>query len=168
MIKVFSSRKFKSILAVLAIFVCISNLTNEAYASSKSTKLSSNQKIEKVISLANKQLGKKYKYGATGPKNFDCSGLTYYCFKNAVGQTIPRTSSQQSKKGKYISISKLKRGDLVFFGNKKTKKVSHVALYIGNNKFIHSPKPGDVVRIDSMKTSYYKNRALHGRRFFGN
>lgn len=125
---------------------------------------SQNQQIESVIALAYKQLGKKYVYGAAGPNNFDCSGLTSYCFKNAIGKTIPRTSREQSKTGTYVSLSNLKRGDLIFFGNKKTGKVSHVVIYLGNNQYLHSPRTGDVVKISSTNTSYFRANALFGRR----
>ncbi|MFB6469528.1 C40 family peptidase [Cytobacillus sp. Hz8] len=105
-----------------------------------------------AIKVAKAQLGVKYKYGGFSPAGFDCSGLVGYSFKKA-GKSLPRSASAIYKKGKKVSKSNLKSGDLVFF---KTdgKSVSHVGIYIGKGKFIHSANSG--VRIDSLSSSYWK------------
>ena len=72
-------------------------------------------KANEVIAYAKTLLGKPYVWGAQGPNSFDCSGFTYYVFKNKAGIVLPRTSSAQSKYGTYVSKSNLKAGDLVFF-----------------------------------------------------
>ena len=105
-------------------------------------------KAEAALKVAKAQLGKPYKWGATGPSSFDCSGLTYYAYKNGAKVSIPRTSREQSKYGKKVSKSELKPGDLVFFG--KGSSVSHVGMYIGNDQYIHSPQTGDVVKISKL------------------
>ena len=105
-------------------------------------------KAEAALKVAKAQLGKPYKWGATGPNSFDCSGLTYYAYKNGAKVSIPRTSREQSKYGKKVSKSELKPGDLVFFG--KGSSVSHVGMYIGNDQYIHSPQTGDVVKISKL------------------
>ena len=107
-----------------------------------------NAKAEAVLKVAKAQLGKPYKWGATGPNSFDCSGLTYYAYKNGAKVSIPRTSREQSKFGKKVSKSELKPGDLVFFG--KGSSVSHVGMYIGNDQYIHSPQTGDVVKVSKL------------------
>lgn len=107
-----------------------------------------NAKAEAVLKVAKAQLGKPYKWGATGPSSFDCSGLTYYAYKNGAKVSIPRTSREQSKYGKKVSKSELKPGDLVFFG--KGSSVNHVGMYIGNDQYIHSPQTGDVVKISKL------------------
>lgn len=104
--------------------------------------------ISQVIDVAMDQLGKPYKWGATGPNSFDCSGLMYYSFKQGANKTIPRTSSQQSTYGTKVTKSQLKPGDLVFFGS--GSRVSHVGMYIGNDQYIHSPQTGDVVKISKL------------------
>lgn len=109
-----------------------------------------NSKAEAALKVAKAQLGKPYKWGATGPSSFDCSGLTYYAYKNGAKVSIPRTSREQSKFGKKVSKSELKPGDLVFFG--KGSSVSHVGMYIGNDQYIHSPQTGDVVKISKLSS----------------
>ena len=107
-------------------------------------------KAEAAVKVAKAQLGKPYKWGATGPSSFDCSGLTYYAYKNGAKVNIPRTSREQSKYGKKVSKSELKPGDLVFFG--KGSSVNHVGMYIGNDQYIHSPQTGDVVKISKLSS----------------
>ncbi|GGV28228.1 C40 family peptidase [Streptomyces spectabilis] len=102
-------------------------------------------KAEKVIAFAEKQIGKPYVWGATGPGSYDCSGLTQAAWKTA-GISLPRTTWDQVKVGTKVSTSSAKRGDLVFFYD----DISHVGIYIGNGKMIHAPKPGANVRVESI------------------
>lgn len=83
----------------------------------------------KALKIAAAQKGDPYKWGATGPDRFDCSGLTQYAFKQA-GKKIPRVAADQYNKSKRISASSRKPGDLVFFG----KPVYHVGIYAGSGK----------------------------------
>lgn len=137
--------------------------SSSSSSSSNNSSSSSNSKADKVISMAKSKLGCKYVWGAQGPSTFDCSGLMVYCFKNSAGINLPRTSKEQSSYGTKVSKSNLKAGDMVFF-NTSGKGVSHVGLYIGNGNMIHAPKPGDVVKIVSINTSYYNSRFVTGRR----
>jgi len=121
-----------------------------------------NSSINNIIKIANAQIGKKYKWGATGPNSFDCSGFTSYIYKNGVGINLPRTSIAQSKVGIKISKNQLKSGDLVFF-NTSGKGISHVGMYIGDSKFIHA-STSKGIRIDSLNSSYYKSRFVTGSR----
>ncbi|SDF50938.1 C40 family peptidase [Pseudonocardia oroxyli] len=98
-----------------------------------------------ALETALAQLGKPYRYGATGPSSFDCSGLTSFAFKNA-GVSIPRTSRAQSTVGTPVSKSDLQPGDLVFF----YKPVSHVAIYIGNGQVVHASTSGQPVKISNV------------------
>ncbi|MEV4428677.1 NlpC/P60 family protein [Streptomyces sp. R-07] len=111
------------------------NLGNEAPAS---------QLGAAALSAAATQLGKPYVSGAEGPNAYDCSGLTQWSYRQA-GATLTRTTYTQQNDGVKIGRSQLKPGDLVFFNN-----LSHVALYAGNNTILHAPKPGAVVRYESM------------------
>ena len=98
--------------------------------------ISSSQNI--IVKTAKKYLGKPYKYGATGPNSFDCSGFVYAVFRE-VGVPIPRTSLAQSKiKGKKLSKSELKKGDLLSFDTSLKGHINHSGIYIGNHKFIHA------------------------------
>ena len=129
-----------------------------------STNSTNPNKIDAVIDLAKKQIGKPYVWGATGPDSFDCSGLTSYVYKNAANISLPRTSSEQAKVGDTISKSDLMPGDLIFSSTNGTGNVSHVGIYIGNNEMIHSPKPGQNVQIVKINTTYWNNVYLHAKR----
>ncbi|MFD0371571.1 NlpC/P60 family protein [Streptomyces sp. NPDC059071] len=97
-----------------------------------------------ALNAAATQLGKPYVSGAEGPNSYDCSGLTQWAYRQA-GVTISRTTYTQQNDGVKIGRSQLKPGDLVFFNS-----LSHVGLYAGNNTILHAPKPGAVVRYESM------------------
>ena len=92
------------------------------------------------------QRGDPYSYGAAGPSSFDCSGLTSYSWKVA-GRTIPRTSRAQSTYGTAVSKSSLRPGDLVFFYS----PVSHVGIYVGNGRMVHSSTYGQPVKLVELK-----------------
>ncbi|MBB6284901.1 C40 family peptidase [Geobacillus subterraneus] len=116
----------------------------------------------RLIAEAKKLVGTPYRYGGTTPKGFDCSGFVYYAHKK-VGVTLPRSSKEMYKKGTYVHKSKLKPGDLVFFDtSKRTKGVSHVAIYIGNNQVIHAVSRG--VKIDNLNSSYWKTKYVGAKR----
>lgn len=109
-----------------------------------------------VVNKALSYLGVPYVWGGTSPSGFDCSGLVQYVYKNATGINLPRVTNQQEKQGTEVSLNALQKGDLLFFGTRGN--THHVAIYIGNNQFVHSPKPGDVVKITNMQY-YYPNFA---------
>ncbi len=97
-----------------------------------------------ALSAAATQLGKPYQSGAEGPNAYDCSGLTQWAYRQA-GVRLSRVTYTQQNDGTKIGRSQLKPGDLVFFNG-----LSHVGLYAGNNTILHAPKPGAVVRYESM------------------
>ncbi|GHH12105.1 C40 family peptidase [Streptomyces lanatus] len=103
----------------------------------------------KALKVAASKKGSPYKWGATGPHRFDCSGLTLYSYKKA-GKKLPRTASQQYNKTRHISASSRKAGDLVFFHS--GSYVYHVGIYAGKGKIWHSPKSGDVVKLQKIWT----------------
>ncbi|TPR42650.1 hydrolase [Apilactobacillus micheneri] len=104
---------------------------------------SQQENFNKVYKIAKKQLGKKYVYGSTGPKSFDCSGFVKYVYKHGVGKDLPRTAQSQYKSSKKVSKHHLKPGDLVFFGGNK-RSIYHVGMYIGKGKMIDSQNRGVV------------------------
>lgn len=124
---------------------------------------SSTNKVQAVLDLAEKQLGKPYVWGAEGPNSFDCSGLIYYVYKNAAGITLPRTSAAQYSAGVAVSKSNLKAGDLIFSSTDGTGNITHVAIYAGNGKMIHAPRSGKNVEKVNMNTNYW-NKAYVGAR----
>ena len=127
------------------------------------TSTPSNNKVQAVIDLAHKQLGKPYVWGAEGPNSFDCSGLIYYVYKNAAGITLPRTSSAQYSAGVAVSRSNLKAGDLIFSSTDGTGNITHVAIYVGDGQMIHAPRNGKNVEKVSINNSYW-NKAYVGAR----
>ena len=143
-----------NLLAIIAVLVSLLACgSSPKYTTGKS---STNKKV--VIKTAKKMLGVKYRYGGTSPKKgFDCSGLVQYSHK-AAGISLPRTTGQLYKAAKRISRRYLQAGDLVFFKTSLSRLVSHVGIYLGNNKFIHAPSSGKRVKISSMKERYWRKR----------
>ncbi len=122
----------------------------------RSNKASSNKYT--VVNTAKKMLGVKYRYGGTSPqRGFDCSGLVQYSYKSA-GINVPRTTRQLYKAVKPISRRYLRAGDLVFYKTSVSRVVSHVGIYLGNNRFIHAPSSGKRVKISSMLDKYWRKR----------
>jgi cell wall-associated NlpC family hydrolase len=105
---------------------------------------------QKALAVAVKKEGSPYKWGATGPNKFDCSGLTLYSFKS-VGKKIPRVAQDQYNKSKHIAKTSRRVGDLVFFGG--SSSIYHVGIYAGHGYIWHSPKPGAKVRKEKIWTS---------------
>ncbi|WP_406206678.1 MULTISPECIES: C40 family peptidase [unclassified Streptomyces] len=114
--------------------------TSEAEAATPATK---------ALQIAASKKGSPYRWGATGPNRFDCSGLTLYSFKKA-GKKLPRTAAQQYNKTRHISANSRKAGDLVFFHS--GSYVYHVGIYAGKGRIWHSPKSGDVVKLQKIWT----------------
>jgi cell wall-associated NlpC family hydrolase len=107
-----------------------------------------------VIKRAAAQKGKPYRWGATGPRAFDCSGLVTYVMKGVGVKHLPRTSSAMAGKAKHVSKAHKKKGDLVFFTS--NGHVYHVAIYAGKGKIWHSPGSGRHVTKIKIWTSSYK------------
>ena len=107
---------------------------------------------EKIVEIAKSKLGCPYVWGATGPDSFDCSGLVYWVYQQ-VGITVPRSTSQYSPYiggSKEVSWDKAQPGDILLTNG-------HAGLYIGNNQYIHSPQPGDVVKIANNAKSAFQH-----------
>lgn len=100
-----------------------------------------------VVRIAASKRGTPYRYGASGPSRFDCSGLTSWSFKR-VGKKIPRTANQQYRASSKISRGSARPGDLVFYGGRHKY---HVGIYAGNGKMWHSPRTGDVVKLSKIR-----------------
>ncbi len=140
-------------------------VSSQYLSATSSGSTSTSSSVDKVISYAKSLLGKPYVWGAQGPSSFDCSGYTYYVFKNSANITLPRVSQDQSNYGTYVSRSNLRAGDLVFFDTSGANdgNVSHVGIYLGNNQFIHASSSKKKVVISEM-TSYYSEAFVRARR----
>jgi len=108
-------------------------------------------------------LGVPYRRGGTGIQGFDCSGFVQAMYENTLGLVLPHNAKAQAAVTKKIDKSELQPGDLVFF-NTLRRAFSHVGIYIGDGKFIHSPRPGGEVRIEDMRESYWVKRFNGARR----
>ncbi len=134
--------------------------------------VSSTELAEKIIEEAYRHLGVRYKYGANGPKSFDCTGFTCYVY-NKFGYKLSRSSKDQAKDGRPVegSFSNLQKGDILIFGSRKNKKViGHAGIFIElvdstarDFRFIHaSTKRG--ITISNLSETYYSDRFLGARR----
>ena len=121
---------------------------------------------ELVLSAMN-FLGVPYRRGGTSEETgFDCSGFTRHVFENSVGLILPRRAAEQARSPQLVPVqqqAELKPGDLVFF-NTLRQTFSHVGIYIGDNKFIHSPRAGGSVRVEDMRQAYWQQRYNGARR----
>ena len=121
-------------------------------------------KASELVLTAMGSLGVPYRRGgnsmATG---FDCSGFVRAMYEQTIGLVLPRRANEQAAATEAIDRKDLQPGDLVFF-NTMRQAFSHVGIYVGENKFIHSPKPGAQVRVESMAVSYWASRFDGARR----
>ncbi|AJO81208.1 MULTISPECIES: C40 family peptidase [Pseudomonas] len=118
-----------------------------------------------VLSRAVNVLGTPYRWGGSSPsKGFDCSGLVKYAFNDVAAVDLPRTSNAMaSGHGQKVERKDLKPGDLLFF-NLKSRRVNHVAIYLGNDRFIHAPRRGKSVTIDTLKKPYWDKNYVVAKR----
>ena len=116
-----------------------------------------------LIMNAMSLIGLSYRFGGNSPtQGLDCSGFMQYIFKRSMGITLPRTSAEMATVGQQVDSANLKPGDMVFFGS--GGRVSHVGMYIGNDRFIHAPRTGRDIEITSMNGNYWKSRYITARR----
>lgn len=116
-------------------------------------------KRTQIIETAKKYIGIPYVYGGSTPSGFDCSGFVMYVYKQC-GITLPRTSYAQATVGTYVTRQNLQPGDIVCFG---TSSIGHVGIYVGNGKYIHSPRTGRSICIEDIDNRY-GNKFAYGRR----
>lgn len=110
---------------------------------------------DELIGSAMGLLGIAYRYGGTSvATGFDCSGFMQHIFRRAMGINLPRTAAEQARMGSPVSRSELQPGDMVFFRTLGGSRISHVGLYIGNDRFIHAPRTGKNIEITSLSHKY--------------
>lgn len=113
------------------------------------------------------QLGKPYRWGGNSPRTgFDCSGLVYYAYKDLVNIRIPRTANEMYhlRDARPVNRSELESGDLVFFRTQGRGTADHVGVYVGNGKFIQSPRTGRDIQITSLSEDYWVRHYVGARR----
>ncbi|WP_301911670.1 MULTISPECIES: C40 family peptidase [Neisseria] len=120
---------------------------------------------DELIGNAMGLLGVAYRYGGTSVSTgFDCSGFMQHIFKRAMGINLPRTSAEQAQMGTPVARSELQPGDMVFFRTLGGSRISHVGLYIGNDRFIHAPRTGKNIEITSLSHKYWSGKYAFARR----
>ncbi|MGB9011661.1 MAG: NlpC/P60 family protein [Aeromicrobium sp.] len=102
--------------------------------------------VERAIAFARAQLGEKYRWGGAGPSSWDCSGLTMRAWQSA-GVGMSHYAGSQYTGFTKVPVSKIKRGDLLFWSDGSARSIYHVAMYLGGGRMIHAPRPGRTVEI---------------------
>ena len=123
--------------------------------------LDSNSVGNRAAAVALNQVGVPYRYGGSSPSGFDCSGLVHYSYASA-GKSIPRTTAGQWANLSPVEGRKLRTGDLLFFSI--AGKMSHVGLYLGDDRFVHAPSTGKVVSVESLRSDYYRQAFIRAAR----
>ncbi|HSN51523.1 MAG TPA: C40 family peptidase [Woeseiaceae bacterium] len=116
---------------------------------------------ERAAAIALQQVGAAYRYGGASPAGFDCSGLVHYAYREA-GKQLPRTTGQLWHSAGSVAHDELQVGDLLFF--RFDGKMSHVAIYVGDERFVHAPSTGKRVSVDSLDAEYYRRALVRGGR----
>jgi hypothetical protein len=120
---------------------------------------------DRIVETARSYIGLPYRWGGSSSDGgFDCSGLAMAVYQ-LNGLNLPRSSEQQYRAGIFVKRSQLLQGDLVFFATCRGRKVSHVGIYAGNDKFIHAPGRGKKIRADSLSKRYFQTRYAGARTY---
>lgn len=119
---------------------------------------------QEVILKGLQLVGINYRLGGESEKSgLDCSSFVRLVFKETIGVLLPRTAREMSEVGQQVNNTGLQPGDLVFF-NTMRRAFSHVGIYIGDGYFLHAPRPGSEVRVESMQSGYWLQRYNGARR----
>lgn len=138
-------------------------LSNPAQMAPAAASQSPVNKGSELVVAAMGSLGVPYRRGGnTFESGYDCSGFVRALYQQTAGLMLPRQAAQQAAATQQIERAELQPGDLVFF-NTMNREFSHVGIYVGDYKFIHSPKPGAAVRIEDLRVNYW-NRRFDGAR----
>ena len=119
---------------------------------------------EEIALRALALVGKPYRYGGADLDGFDCSGLVYFIY-HQLGMEVPRTAKQQQQAAVHVARKALVPGDLVFFKIKRSKGVSHVGVYVGDNRFVHAPQSGKPIELRTLDDHYFASRWVAAGRF---
>lgn len=149
-------KKLLPLFILLLLAACASPPTRQFAASDEQM----NDLVMYALSLADTP----YRYGGnSATSGFDCSGFVGHVYRHSLGVSMPRSSREISRVGKPIGQNELSPGDLVFY-NTQHASFSHVGIYIGDGKFVHSPRSGERVRTEQMQMSYWQMRYDGARR----
>jgi cell wall-associated NlpC family hydrolase len=117
-----------------------------------------------ILQLASRLIGSPYRFGGSGPREFDCSGLVFFVHQQ-LGMDVPRTAAKQAAAAAPVDAFSLAPGDLVFF-TESGAGITHVGIYAGKGRFVHAPKTGHPVGYGSMLDDYYLHNFAGAGRFY--
>lgn len=115
----------------------------------------------RAASIAVHQVGVPYRYGGSAPTGFDCSGLVHYSYRQA-GKAVARTTGQLWNSTSAVDRRDMRPGDVLFF--RIEGKMSHVGIYIGDNRFVHAPSSGKSVSVESLSSDFYHSAFVRAGR----
>jgi cell wall-associated NlpC family hydrolase len=145
-------------------------LVREAPVSGKQVfarNLEATQAGREVVMYALGLIGAGYRFGGKNPEaGLDCSGMVSYIYRQAAQYVLTGSAADMARKGRVVRPEQIRPGDLLFF-NTLNRPRSHVAVYIGDLRFVHAPSSNGAVRIDSLENAYYSSRFEEARSYFG-
>ena len=150
------NRSFTLAITVLALAACGSNPPDRV----ASPRVSAG---DRAANVALDQVGEPYRYGGNSPGGFDCSGLVQYSYSRA-GHSVPRTTRQLWSAAETVDRQQLRPGDLLFFSIEG--KMSHVGLYLGEQRFVHAPQSGRSVSVESLQAPFYRAAFIRAGRLY--
>ncbi len=161
-----SNRLFRNAVFAAIVGSCLAGCAGTAEVETKPTEVSVAKRTpasaaERAAAIALQQVGTAYRYGGSSPAGFDCSGLVQYSYVEA-GKSVPRTTAQLWKTAGTVAYDDLRVGDLLFF--RFDGKISHVGIYVGDEKFVHAPSTGKRVSVDSLHAEYYRRALMRAGR----
>jgi cell wall-associated NlpC family hydrolase len=157
--------KWKKVVEAIILFTFLTVVPGCSSVSPSYTKpAETNATGAQIATISKSLLGTPYRFGGDTPKGFDCSGLIHYVYKQA-GIEVPRSSQLLYLQAKKIPLDKLQSGDLLFF-KISGKTVSHVAIYLNNERFIHAPSSGKSVSTARLDSRYWSIRLAGAGRFW--
>ncbi|QJP08192.1 C40 family peptidase [Pseudomonas multiresinivorans] len=124
------------------------------------------QAADDVLIRAIGLVGTPYRWGGNTPDSgFDCSGLIGYVYRDATGLMLPRSTREMiTMRAPTVGRESLQSGDLVFFATSGGRGVSHAGIYVGEGRFVHAPRTGGTVRLDSLDSTYWQKAFLEAKR----
>jgi cell wall-associated NlpC family hydrolase len=159
--------KFVPLLFVLlfAPSVCLAEEEAQAgFAQQENASVQEDEKLNDLAFYALSLTGTPYRYGGNSPETgFDCSGFVRHVFRSTLGIELPRSSREINELGEKITPNELRPGDLVFY-NTLRRTFSHVGIYLGEGRFVHSPSSGGGIRVEDMSQRYWQKRFNGARR----
>jgi len=155
--------KFILLLSVILLTSCAS-IKHSAQQLSAVIAPDSHDTSRNLTSYAQSLVGTPYRYGGNSPDSgFDCSGFVGHVFRQSANLDLPRSSQEMYRLGQPVEAEQLQPGDLVFY-NTLRRAISHVGIYLGDDRFVHSPSSGGGVRVENMQTDYWRKHFNGARR----